>query len=71
MTGVTGFDMAFFSPGVTYKDIPGMVTVIYPEFSFREALYPSLMLFVFTLIAGLYPAWRAASVVPMKSLRHV
>ncbi len=71
VTGVTGFDMAFFSPGVTYKDIPGMVTVIYPEFSFREALYPSLMLFVFTLIAGLYPAWRAASVVPMKALRHV
>lgn len=64
-----GFDLSDFSAGAA--SIPGLTTVIYPMIELGNVWLPVLALLVTSVVAALYPAWRAARLDPVQALRHV
>jgi putative ABC transport system permease protein len=63
-----GFDLSAYS--VTGR-IPGLTSVIYPTILIANVWLPVAALFLTSVAAALYPAWRAAHLDPVQALRHV
>lgn len=63
-----GFDLTAYAAAT--RTIPGMTSVVYPTLVFGDLWLPLLALFVTSLIAALYPAWRAAQLDPVVALRR-
>lgn len=64
-----GLDLTAYSAAA--KAIPGMTGVVYPTIVPGNVWPPVAALFLTSLIAALYPAWRAARLDAIRALRHV
>lgn len=64
-----GFDMTAYAAAL--KSIPGMTGVVYPTIVIGDVWLPVAALFLTSLVAALYPAWRAARLDAVQALRHV
>jgi len=64
-----GFDLTAYASGM--KAMPGMTGVVYPTLVAGEVWLPVAALFVTSLVAALYPAWRASRLDPVVALRRV
>lgn len=63
-----GFDLSAYS--VTGR-FPGLTSVIYPVILIANVWLPVAALFFTSVVAALYPAWRATRLDPVQALRHV
>lgn len=63
-----GFDLSAYS--VTGR-FPGLTSIIYPTILIANIWLPTAALFITSIAAALYPAWRAARLDPVQALRHV
>jgi putative ABC transport system permease protein len=45
--------------------------VLYPEVSFNDVLFASVMVIVVAILASLQPAWKASRMDPVEALRHI
>lgn len=63
-----GFDLTAYARGM--KAMPGMTGIVYPVLAAAEVWLPTVALFVTSVVAALYPAWRAARLNPVQALRH-
>lgn len=61
-----GFDLSAYAAGM--KSMPGMTSVVYPRLVAEEVWLPIIVLFLTSLGAAWYPAWRAAGVDPIAAL---
>lgn len=68
--GHFGLNLSSFGKGAL-EQFPGMQSVIYTRVGFQEVFTPSVVIFLFALLAGLYPGWKAASIEPAKTLRRI
>lgn len=74
--GILGFALTtiFNNVGINYTGIEMMgVTLqeyIYPVFTLEQYIIFPISLFIFTLIAGLYPAWYVAKMSPVDAMRR-
>lgn len=66
--GVTGIDLTQYTRGLA--TIPGMTSVIYPRLGVGAVVPPVLALLGVSLVAAVYPAWRAARLDPVLAIRH-
>lgn len=66
--GVTGIDLTQYTRGLA--TIPGMTSVIYPRLGVGAVVSPVLALLGVSLVAAVYPAWRAARLDPVLAIRH-
>jgi len=64
-----GFDLAAYAAGV--KSMTGMTGVAYPTIVLADVWLPILALFVTSIVAALFPAWRAARLDAVDAMRHV
>lgn len=64
-----GFDLAAYAAGV--KSMTGMTGVAYPTIVFADVWLPIVALFVTSIVAALFPAWRAARLDAVDAMRHV
>jgi putative ABC transport system permease protein len=64
-----GFDLSDYAAGIA--SVPGMSTVVYPTLVFGNVWLPVVALFISSIMAALYPAWRAARLDPVQALKHV
>jgi len=64
-----GFDLAAYAAAT--RTIPGMTSVVYPTPSFGNLWLPLSVLLVTSVIAAIYPAWRASRLDPVVALRRV
>jgi ABC-type lipoprotein release transport system permease subunit len=64
-----GFDLTAYAAAA--KAIPGMTGVVYLTLVAGDVWLPTTALFLTSLAAALYPAWRAARRQPVEALRHV
>ena len=67
--GARGIDLSRYARGL--QSIPGLTGVVYTVFVPASLVAPVLLLLVFSLLAALYPAWRAARLQPAAAIRHV
>ena len=65
---VEGLDLSGYAEGL--QTIPGLTGVIHPAFVPAHLLRPAGVLLVLSLLAALYPAWRAARLQPTAAIRH-
>lgn len=63
-----GINLSRYTTGVT--TIPGLTGMIYPQLASRSVVLPAAALLVLSLVAALYPAWKAARLEPVKAIRH-
>lgn len=63
-----GLDLTAYAAAA--KAIPGMTGVVYPTIVPGNVWPPVAALFLTSLIAALYPAWRAARLDAIRALRH-
>lgn len=63
-----GFDLAAYAAAA--RSIPGMTTVVYPTLVLANVWFPAIVLLGTSVIAALYPAWRAARLDPVTALHH-
>lgn len=66
---VEGLDLSGYVKGL--QSIPGLTGIIYPAFVPGSLLRPLLLLLALSVLAALYPAWRAARLQPVTAIRHV
>lgn len=65
---VDGLDLSGYARGL--QTIPGLTGIIRPTFVPASLLRPAGVLLVLSLLAALYPAWRAARLQPTEAIRH-
>ena len=63
-----GIDMSRYARDIT--SIPGLTGIIYPELALGSVLLPAAVLLALSLVATLYPAWKAAGLQPVEAIRH-
>ena len=63
-----GIDMSRYAEGIT--TIPGLTGMIYPELALRSTILPAGALLALSVLATLYPAWKAARLQPIEAIRH-
>lgn len=66
--GSRGMDLSRYAQNL--QTIPGLTGIIHPVFLPASLLGPVALLFALSLIAALYPAWRAARLSPAAAIRH-
>jgi putative ABC transport system permease protein len=66
--GVRGLDLSRYASGL--QSIPGLTGIIYPVFIPANLVRPALVLLGLSVLAALYPAWRAARLQPADAIRH-
>lgn len=66
--GAAGIDLSRYAAGL--QTIPGLTGVIHPVFVAAHLLRPALLLLGLSVLAALYPAWRAARLQPAAAIRH-
>jgi putative ABC transport system permease protein len=66
--GARGLDLSLYAKGL--QAIPGLTGIIYPVFLAGSVVRPALLLLALSLVAALYPAWRAARLRPAEAIRH-
>jgi putative ABC transport system permease protein len=64
-----GIDMSRYAAGISA--IPGLTGLIYPQLATQSVVLPAVTLFLLSLVATLYPAWKAARLEPVEAIRHV
>ncbi|MBS7658607.1 MAG: FtsX-like permease family protein [Candidatus Bathyarchaeia archaeon] len=67
--GVLGFATGIIGAHLLAKIIPFGITGIKPVFYIKNVLYIWLLVFTLSILAGLYPAWRASKLNPIEALR--
>lgn len=66
--GARGLDLSRYAAGL--QSIPGLTGIINPVFVPGHLVRPVLLLLVLSVLAALYPAWRAARLQPATAIRH-
>jgi putative ABC transport system permease protein len=64
-----GFDLAAYAAGV--KSMTGMTGVAYPTIVLADVWLPIAALIITSIVAALFPAWRAARLDAVDAMRHV
>jgi putative ABC transport system permease protein len=64
----TGIDLSRYTAGL--QTIPGLTGVIFPQLAAAAIWIPSSVLWLVSMIAGLYPAWRASHLDPVTAIRN-
>lgn len=67
--GVRGMHMEQYAEAV--QTMPGLTGTVYPHISLPQLLILSALLLATTVLASLYPAWKAARVTPVEAIRGV
>lgn len=67
--GARGMHMEQYAEAV--QTMPGLTGTVYPHISFPQLLILSALLLATTVLASLYPAWKAARVTPVEAIRGV
>jgi ABC-type lipoprotein release transport system permease subunit len=67
--GRRGIDLSGFFEG--YSAIPGLTGIVHPVLLAERILPPGIVLFVAVVLVSLVPAGRAASMDPVRAIRHV
>ena len=66
--GARGLDLSGYASGL--QSIPGLTGIIRPVFVPASLVGPFLLLLGLSVLAALYPAWRAARLQPAAAIRH-
>lgn len=66
--GGRGLDLSRYAAGL--QSIPGLTGIIHPVFVAGHLVRPVVLLLGLSVIAALYPGWRAARLQPAAAIRH-
>lgn len=66
--GATGIDLSRFTRGL--QTVPGLTGMVYPRLAASAVMTPAAVLWLISTVAGLYPAWRASRLDPVKAIRN-
>lgn len=64
----TGMDLSAYAKDL--QSIPGLTGIVHPVFVPATLVQPALFLLVLSVLAALYPAWRAARLRPTEAIHH-
>ncbi|HED12767.1 MAG TPA: ABC transporter permease [Gammaproteobacteria bacterium] len=65
----TGLNFEQFTEAL--KSMPGLSAIVYPVTRWDHVVELSAMVFLISILPALYPAWRAASVVPVDAIHGI
>ncbi len=65
--GSQGLDMSHYAKAV--QMMPGLTGIVYPSIGGGELLMLSLLVLATTVAASVYPAWKAATLMPIAAIR--